>query len=336
MRKKLALSLLLLGVGPFPLGSTLAEEQPSAFSRAVAHYQDRNLDQAMRYAQEAAREHPEHVDAHYLLGELYYLRQDLGKAQESWERAVKLAPNRKDIQERLDRVRQELKIEKGLARSDTHPFVVRFAEGQIPVDVGSLRQLLRDTHRQVGQQMGHFPDHLITVILYPESQFQQVKGVSHQIGGLYDGKIRLPLRPGELTGAELQRVLWHEYTHAIVHDLSKGKCPLWLNEGIATLQEARVRAPDLAEARAAFRAGKVPAWPTLWEAPYEPATLRLNYQVSYLIAQYLVKRWSWKELAGVLRRLGQGYPIGDALRAQYKEDPAVLEKDWHRWLRRQL
>lgn len=319
-----------------PTAAPAAEEQPSAFSRAVAHYQDRNFDQAMRYAREAIAEQPGHVDAHFLLGELYYLRQELTKAKESWERAVKLAPNREDIQERLDRVRQELKVEKDLARSDTHPFVVRFAEGQIPVDVGSLRQLLRDVHRQVGQQMGHFPGHAITVILYPESQFQQVKGVSHQIGGLYDGKIRLPLRSGELTGAELKRVLWHEYTHAVIHDLSKGKCPLWLNEGIATLQEARVRAPDLSEARAAFRAGRMPAWSALWDTPYEPATLRLNYQVSYLLTQYLVKRWSWKELAGLLGRLSQGYPIGDALQAQYKEAPAVIEKEWLRWLRRQL
>lgn len=328
-----AISLLAAACLWRPAG---AEEQPTAFSRAVAHYHDRNFDQAMRYAREAIREQPEHVDAHFLLGELYYLRQELTKALESLERAVKLAPNRKDIQEGLERVRQELKVEKDLARSDTHPFVVRFAEGQIPVDVSSLRQLLRDTHRLVGQQMGHFPDHSVTVILYPEKEFQQVRGVSHQAGGLYDGKIRLPARSGNLASAELERVLWHEYTHAVIHDLSKARCPLWLNEGIATLQEARVRAPDLSEARAAFRAGKLPAWSALWDAPYEQATLRRNYQVSYLIAKYLVERWSWKDLVGVLKRLAQGYPIGDALQAQYKEAPAVIEKEWLRWLRGQL
>lgn len=318
------------------VGPAAAEEQPSAFSRAAAYYQERKLDAALEQAKEAVRQDPKHVDAQFLLGELYYLRQDLAKAEESWERALKLAPQRKDVAERLERVRAERKVEKDLARSDTAPFVVRFAESQSPVDLGELRQILRDTHRLVGQQMGYFPGHSITVILYPEKDFQQVKGVSHHVGGLYDGKIRLPLRSGDPAGAELKRVLWHEYTHAVIQDLALGKCPLWLNEGIATLQESRVREPDLSEARAAFQAEKLPAWPALWEQPYEGASLQLNYQVSYLIAQYLVKRWSWKELRGLLERLGQGYPVGDALRAQYKEEPAAIEKEWRAWLRRQL
>ena len=319
-----------------PAATASAEEALSAFSQAMAYYQDRKLEQALEQAKEAVRQNPGHVDAHFLLGELYYLRQDLAKAEESWERALKLAPQRKDVQERLERVRQELKIEKDLTRSDTHPFVVRFAQGQSPVDLGELRQILRDTHRLVGQQMGHFPDHNITVILYPEKEFQQVKGVSHQVGGLYDGKIRLPLRSGNLASTELKRVLRHEYTHSMVHDLSLGKCPLWLNEGIATLQESRIRTPDLSEARAAFRAEKLPVWSALWDQPYENTNLALHYQTSYLIARYLVERWNWREMVGVLGLLGQGYPIADALRAQYKEDPAVIEKKWLRWLQRQL
>ena len=316
--------------------SARAEEEPPAFARAVAFYEQRKLDQALQWAREAALQHPEHADAHFLLGELYYLRQELTRAEECWEKALKLAPKREEIQERLDRVRKDLQVEKGLARGDTHPFIVRFAEGQVPVETGSLREILRDTHRKVGQQMGYFPAHSITVILYPEQQFQQVKGVSHQVAGLYDGKIRLPLRDGKMAGTELQRVLWHEYTHAVVQDLSLGKCPLWLNEGIATLLEARVVRPSLNEAKSAFKAGTLPAWSALWSQDYKGVSLPLCYETSYLIAQYLVKRWSWREMAGLLGRLGQGQPIGEALRAQYRADPAVIEKEWKAWLRRQL
>lgn len=50
----------------------------SAYAKAVAESQDRQLDEALRYARQAVREHPDHVDAYVLLGELYDQRRELG------------------------------------------------------------------------------------------------------------------------------------------------------------------------------------------------------------------------------------------------------------------
>lgn len=331
--RRRAVLLAILAVALAGIGA----KEASSFSRALAAYHDRKLDEAYQYAKEAVLEEPGHVDAHALLGQLYYLKQDLQRAEECWQRALALAPSRQDVRERLEKLKQEIQVERNLARSDTHPFVVRFADGQVPVDLGGLRQLLRDVHRQVGQQFEYFPDHSITVILYPETDFQKVKGLSHQVAGLYDGKIRLPVRRGQMSERELARILWHEYAHALVHDLAKGACPLWLNEGIATAQEGRVAAVDLAAVRQAHRQGKVPSWDELWGAHrYTEESLLLNYQVSYLVVTYLVKRWSWRDLVQLLNRLGQGYPIADALRTAYRTDPAILEQEWKDWLRRRL
>jgi len=327
------------GLGVLAVVGLLASPSPAAesspYAKAMAAYQDRRLDEALQQAQEAVRQEPGHVDARALLGELYYLRQELSQAQEQWEQALKLAPSRADIRQRLDRLQREAPLERDLKHSDTYPFVVRFAEGQVPVELGALRQLLREAYRLVGQQFSYFPDHPISVLLYPGAGFEQVKGVSHQIGGLYDGKIRLPLRSGDQAGRELERVFRHEYTHAIVHDLAKGNCPIWLNEGIATLQEARVSTPNLSEFRAAVAAGRPIPWAQLWREQYENGSLSLRYQEAYTIAQYLVKRGGWSQLVGLLQRLGWGVPINDALKAEYHEEPAVLEHDWLLWARRE-
>ena len=316
-----------------------ADEQISSYARAVAAYNERNLDAALRYAKDAVAEQPEHVEAQVLLGQLYYLRQDLKKAQECWEKALQLAPGRKDVREMLDKLQREAGIEKNLARSDTHPFVVRFADGQVPVEISSLREILRDAYRKIGQQLSCFPDHAIPVLLYPDADFQKVKSLSHQVGGLYDGKIRLPLKPGSLSGSQLRAILWHEYTHAVVHDLSKGRCPIWLNEGLAVSQESRVNTVDVSLVRKAMEENRLPAWSFLWaqeQYDLDQPTLLLHYQTSFLLVQYLVKRWSWREMTRLLEKLGQGYPIEDALRAQYRTDPATLEKEWRAWLRRNL
>ena len=314
-----------------------AAEEASPFAKAVAAYNDRKLDAALQHAREAVRREPGLVEAHILLGQLYYLRQELDKAEASWKRALELAPTRQDLQQLLAKLSQEKRVEQGLARSDTHPFVVRYASGEIPVDLGELKEILREAHRRVGQSFGYFPDHSITILLYPEQDFLKVRNVSHEVTGLYDGKIRLPILSGRASRLLLESTLWHEYTHAIVHDLSKGRCPMWLNEGLAELQESRIQAPDLRLARAAQAEGKLPAWDQLWsQQGYQPDTIHLNYQVSYWIAKYLVDRFGWSRMVGLLKRFDQGSSMPDALRAEYRADPVVLEKEWRSWLRRRL
>ena len=317
------------------MSPSLLADDLSPYAKAVAAYHERRLDEALRYARDAVGEQPEHVDAYILLGELYYLRQELAEAKAQWERALALAPSRQDVRERLTQLEREAAVERNLARQDTHPFVVRFVEGQAPLELGELRLLFRDTYRLVGQSFDYFPDHPIAVILYPEDQFERVRGLSHQVTGLYDGKIRLPVTARMQESKELQRILWHEYTHAVVHDLSKGRCPLWLNEGLAGLQEARVRPPELAAFRAALQEGQIVPWRQLWqEEMYETQTLKLRYQEAYLVAQYLVRLRGWAQVVSLLKRLSFGAPMEDALKAEYKSDPARLEQEWLAWVRR--
>ncbi len=314
-------------------------KQSSTYAKALAAYKDRKLNKALRLAKQAVHEAPNNVNTHVLLGELYYLRQDLRRAKKSWEKALKLAPNNKKIQQLLAKLGREETVEKTLKRSDTHPFVLRFASQQTSVDLSALKQTLRDAYRKIGQDFEHFPEHSITVLLYPEADFAKVKQLGHNVGGVYDGKIRLPLKGRQTTSRELKRILWHEYTHAVVHDLSKGRCPRWFNEGIATQQEARVVPVDVRVARAAFAQEKLPSWRTLWgtgTAGYKQGVAQLNYQTAFLVVRYLVKRWSWRDLSKLLKRLGEGTPFQQALKAQYRSDPETLEHDWLQWLKREL
>ena len=57
-------------------------------------------------------------------------------------------------------------------------------------------------------------------------------------GGLFDGRIRLPIRGGLADRREFERVLTHEYVHALVHSVAAGGVPAWLNEGLAAAARA--------------------------------------------------------------------------------------------------
>jgi hypothetical protein len=51
--------------------------------------------------------------------------------------------------------------------------------------------------------------------------------------GVYDGRIRVPLEGAAGRMDELERVLDHEFVHALVARLGGPSVPSWLNEGLA-------------------------------------------------------------------------------------------------------
>ncbi|MBI4226756.1 MAG: hypothetical protein HY600_00615 [Candidatus Omnitrophica bacterium] len=335
-------------VGWAGAGPASAADDPLV--QAIQAYEDRHYDLAYRYAIEASHKPSPRVETWVLLGELQYLRQELAAAQTTWERALAMDPARTDVRQRLQQLRKELPVEQGLARSDTHPFVIRLAEDQSAVDLTDLRDLLRNVYRLVGQSFDTFPNYPITVIVYTAADFSQMQSAPHRVQGLFDGKIRLPLPAGATATESLQRVLWHEYTHVLVHELTKGRCPIWLNEGLATVEEARVRPfPTQAFRAALSAAGGTPppagdgpppdvvSWGALWQerAYYDPV-LTSRYEQAYLIVSYLVRTGGWPQMVRLLRRLGQGTAIQEALRVEYRRDPQELEAEWWSWVRREL
>ena len=84
-----------------------------------------------------------------------------------------------------------------------------------------------------------YPSSPITVVLYTLEHFRDITRSPQWAGGMFDGKIRVPV-PGALERPdEFQRVLTHEFTHALIWTLAPRGVPTWLNEGLAVLFEGR-------------------------------------------------------------------------------------------------
>src|SRR5947207_456276 len=136
----------------------------------------------------------------------------------------------------LEKIERERRVEAAFSRETTEHFVVkhRAAGGEA---VRPVVQALERAWERVGDQLDYHPTERVTIVLYEGVQFHDVTRVHGWVTGLYDGKIRLPLGSGLPSGAALEQLVVHEYAHAAIHELSRGRTPRWLQEGLAQYLE---------------------------------------------------------------------------------------------------
>lgn len=303
---------------------------PAAPAReGLALLEDKKERDALVVLERAVRRWPDEADAHALLAVAADRTGETARAIAAWERVVALRPTDADARARLEKLRQEEAVERGLGVDlGAAHFTVKY-DGAKDLAVGRrIVATLEAAWRDVGQLLGKHPPSEIAVVIYPGRTFQAVTGAHGWVAGLYDGKIRVPADGlARAPDAEVRRVLYHEYCHALVRLLGGPRVPTWLHEGLAQVAEGRTRA----DARAALPRGAAPGLADL-EASFaseaDAAKARLRYAAACDLAWELFARGGAPNVTDLLERLRKDEPLDQALRAVYGVGPAELEAAW--------
>jgi hypothetical protein len=124
-------------------------------------------------------------------------------------------------------------------------------------------------------------------------------------------------------------VLRHELTHSFVNALSLGRCPEWLNEGIAQMLE-----PQLLGARAAglaqlYRGDHEIPLNSLERgfASFNGVEARLAYDEALAAAEYIRNHYGMGDMMRVLQQIGQGDSVETSLRSVLHLDYGHLEDE---------
>ncbi|MCX6580727.1 MAG: peptidase MA family metallohydrolase [Candidatus Aminicenantes bacterium] len=131
-----------------------------------------------------------------------------------------------------NKLKREQKVMDDYGDQQKVHFKVQFSKMEHTGIENTVLDILEEAYRTIGSDFNFYPPASITVILYNEQGFFDVTRAPGWAGGLYDGKIRIPIKDIEGKEELLKRILFHEFTHALVRSITP-RCPVWLNEGLA-------------------------------------------------------------------------------------------------------
>jgi tetratricopeptide (TPR) repeat protein len=271
----------------------------------AAAYLARRDEDATRALDRALELDPRLTEARVLLGQLRYRGGDLFGAIGLYERILADTPTDTRIRDTLDRWRREAELHDRLRQSLNDRFTVSFeGPAEAPLAAQALESLDR-AYWRIGQALSTYPTNPVSVVLYTAEQFHDITRSPAWAAGAYDGTIRVPLRGALENPKELDRVLAHEFTHALIHTLASRNVPTWLNEGVAAAFES----DDLHWAEERVRKAPQPMPLDVLRTAFgrfSGGQAQLAYATSALAVRQLLDEVGGLGIANLLRDLGAG------------------------------
>ncbi|GMW03492.1 MAG: hypothetical protein AMXMBFR84_46260 [Candidatus Hydrogenedentota bacterium] len=309
-------------------------ENPAPLTQLGSYYIRLDMpNEAIFRLEEAIELDESQTDALDLLGDAYYRANDLARAIQQWELLKSRQPDRQGLADKLDKAYREAAVESQFKKHSSQFFEISYAPGTSGGDVGRVRSILDKAYRDLGKQTGGiYPPTPIQVILHTTDGFAQVTQLGAHVGGVYDGKIRVPIADKEghtLNDKDLIRVLYHEYTHVIVRFWVGDNAPWWLNEGLAETFSNDLDSSQYGLLNEMSKAGALFSLSELEDAQLSKLdvdSLHVAYLQSHAVVQYLWNRYGVRGLKPMFDSLAQGMPVEDALVQSYKLNYKMLDQ----------
>ena len=238
-------------------------------------------------------------------------------------------------QQFLAKAQREQTVESDFAQGESSHFVLHYEGKQTSEALrGQILAALESDYDDLARDLGNPPRDNILVTLYTEQAFFDVTHAPTWSGAINDGKLRIPISGLSSMTPELAHVLKHELAHSFITQLSGGRCPPWLHEGIAQFleptQPRRRRPPALSALQSAAE------YPAECSRRQLPELFRAQAYVAYAeslaAVSYINDSYGMSDIQRILQRLSQGSSTEAALRATIHSDYGQLESDLARYL----
>jgi tetratricopeptide (TPR) repeat protein len=293
-----------------------------------------NPSQALSYAQRAVSAAPNSPDAYTVLG---YAQQASDRTQDavaSWKHSLELRPD-PAVQQYLAKAQREQNVETDFTQRESSHFILHY-EGKQTSEAFREQVLsaLESDYDDLASTLGTPPRDNILVTLYTEQAFFDVTRAPSWSGALNDGKLRIPINGLSSLTPELARVLKHELAHTFINQLSAGRCPIWLHEGIAQLVEPKSLGSDGRQLAQLFKTQRNIPLNALEGSfmRFSGTEAYVAYAESLAAVSYINDSNGMGDIQRILQLLSQGSSTEAALRATIHSDYGQLESEVAKYL----
>lgn len=313
------------------------EEVAYALLRGICNYHLKKYDVARYELERARQKQPATVEILYYLGLVQYETDNRQQAIELWELGHKLASERVEFEELLTKARKEMAVEADMDRGHSSRFDLTYDAGVNADFALAVLDVLESAANQVGAELGFFPVNRVPVAIYTRADFKIVTDSPEWSGGVYDGTIRLPFGAMAEITPPMRAVLFHEYAHVVIFEMTRGNCPLWLNEGIAEMFARMQHNGPLVELGRAVRNNAFLDFRKMESGFNSLSTpeASLAYQQSYAMVNFLVTTYGWHRITAILSNLGSGMSIDEAVVQVFQDYSGsydTLNLEWRRYM----
>jgi tetratricopeptide (TPR) repeat protein len=180
---------------------------------------------------------PNYLPAAVWLGDLHYRAGRLQEAISVYETARQRSPGEPELQNQIANWRKEQELQSRFRELRTDHFTALFEAATDEPLARAVVERLEAAYWRIGHLLRVYPSQPITVVLYTREQFGDITRLAAWSAAAYDGRIRVRLADALEHGDELDRVLSHEFVHAVVAMVGGRTVPAWVNEGLATVLE---------------------------------------------------------------------------------------------------
>jgi tetratricopeptide (TPR) repeat protein len=316
------------------------DNQEYGIMKGIALYSGNHYDESAIELENARQNGGDNVLLLFYLGRSYYDAGDLTRALDVWDRALALDPEIKAVRNMAAKARRELAVEASMTKGYSSMFVISYDEGTRSDLADEVLDALETAYNRVGSDFSYYPVTRVPVILYTKKDYRSVTAGPEWSGGLYDGKVRLPIGGAGKITPMLRGVLSHEYTHVVVGELTKGNCPTWLNEGLAETEGRKEYNPPLTELEKTAKTGSYIPFTTLEKtfSSLDAQRAALAYQQSYSLVNFMISAYGMHKVRDMLVYLGSGMDSNAAITKAFADfglDFKGIEHEWRAYVQKE-